>query len=228
MVNVPITICTAQLFRPDQLFVISLWLNLWIWQNSARTAWIFCSNILYILVTDQGQRPSHDLHCSTSVQISALFISLIKSLNLNLAGLIEYFASAAHHWLPNLKPKSFTCLFAASNALLAGAGAAGEQTADHGGGESGEADPQQLNTPASSQRQRPGRAPRHSGWLGCCQAAVNKPASALVPEWFGSMHGQVPELLASKQAGRPCWRAVESGSQRTYSTRVSMYTVCTL
>ena len=36
------------------------------------------------------------------------------------------------------------------------AGAAGEQTADHGCGESGEADQQQLNPPASRQRQRPG------------------------------------------------------------------------
>ncbi len=54
-----------------------------------------------------------------------------------------------------MKPKSesFTRPFAARNALRAqaGAGAAGEQTAaDHGGGESGEADsdPPQLNPPA--------------------------------------------------------------------------------
>ncbi len=40
--------------------------------------------------------------------------------------------------------------------MLAGAGAASEQTADHGGGESGEADPSQLNLPASRQRPRPG------------------------------------------------------------------------
>ena len=69
------------------------------------------------------------------------FISLIKSLNLNLAGLLIHFA--AHHGRPNLKPKSFTRPFAARTAVLAGAGAASEQTADHGGGESGEADPQQ-------------------------------------------------------------------------------------
>jgi hypothetical protein len=39
--------------------------------------------------------------------------------------------------------------------LLAGAGAADEQTADHGGGETGEAYPQQLNHPEP--------APRRSG-----------------------------------------------------------------
>ena len=49
-------------------------------------------------------------------------------------------------------PKSFTRPFAARTALLAGAGAAGEQTADHGGGKSGEADPQQLNPPAPASR----------------------------------------------------------------------------
>ncbi len=46
--------------------------------------------------------------------------------------------------------------FAARTAVLAGAGAASEQTADHDGGESGEADPPQLNLPASRQRPRPG------------------------------------------------------------------------
>ncbi len=66
---------------------------------------------------------------------------------MNFAGLLEYFA--AHHGRPNLKPKSFTRPFAALTVLLAGAGAAGEQTADHGGGESDEADPPQLNLPAS-------------------------------------------------------------------------------
>ena len=55
-----------------------------------------------------------------------------------------------------MKPESFTRQFAVRTALLAGAGAAGEQTADHGSGESGEADPPQLNPPASRQRQRPG------------------------------------------------------------------------
>ena len=57
-----------------------------------------------------------------------------------------------------MKPKSFTRQLAARTALLAGAGVAGdsgEQTADHGGGKSGEADPQQLNPPAP--------APRRSG-----------------------------------------------------------------
>jgi hypothetical protein len=117
---------------------------------------MFHSNLLDILFTAQGRRPSHHLHCSTSGQSSSLFISLIKSLNLNFAGLLKYFA--AHHGRPNLNPKSFTCPFAARTVLLAasGAGAAGEQTADHGGGESGEADPQQLNPPASHQRQHPG------------------------------------------------------------------------
>ena len=94
--------------------------------------------------------------CTAQLQArSALcFISLIKSLNLNLAGLLIHFA--AHHGRPNLKPKSFTRPFAARTAVLAGAGAASEQTADHGGGESGEADPPQLNLPASRQRPRPG------------------------------------------------------------------------
>ena len=61
-----------------------------------------------------------------------------------------------------MKPEYFTRPFAVRTALLAGAGAAGEQTADHGGGESGEADPPQLklklllNLPASRQRPRPG------------------------------------------------------------------------
>ena len=75
---------------------------------------------------------------------------------MNFAGLLKYFA--AHHSRPNLKPKSFTRPFEARAALLAGAGAAGEQTADHGGGESGEADPPQLNLPAKP----PAPAPRRS------------------------------------------------------------------
>jgi hypothetical protein len=72
-------------------------------------------------------------------------------LNLNFAGLLKYVA--AHHVRPNLKLKSFTRPFTARTALLAGAGAAGEQTADHGCSESGEADLPQLNLPASHQRQ---------------------------------------------------------------------------
>jgi hypothetical protein len=93
--------------------------------------------------------------CTAQLQArSALcFISLIKSLNSNFAGLLKYFA--AHHARPNLKPKSFTRPFAVRTVLLAGAGAAGEQTADHGCSESGEADQPQLNLPASRQRQRP-------------------------------------------------------------------------
>ena len=55
-----------------------------------------------------------------------------------------------------MKPKSFTRPFAARTAVLAGAGAASEQTADHGGGESDKADQHQLNSPASRQRLRPG------------------------------------------------------------------------
>ncbi len=82
------------------------------------------------------------------------FISLLKYLNLNCAGLLKYFA--AHHGRPNLKSNSFTRPFAARTALLAGAGAAGEQTADHGGSKLGEADQPQLNPPASRQLPRPG------------------------------------------------------------------------
>ncbi len=37
------------------------------------------------------------------------------------------------------------------------------------------------------------------------------------------MRGLVPESLASKQAGRAGGRAIESGTQSRYSTRVSMY-----
>ncbi len=100
-----------------------------------------------------------DLNCSTSGQNSSLLKSLnlklqIKSLNLNFAGLLKYFA--AHHGRPNLKAKSFTIPFAARTVLWAGAGAAGEQTADHGCGETGEADQPQLNPLASRQRPRPG------------------------------------------------------------------------
>jgi hypothetical protein len=75
---------------------------------------------------------------------------------MNFAGLLRYFA--AHHGRPNLKPKSFTRPFAALTALRAGAGAACEQTADHVGGESGEADP-----PAESPSKPPAPAPRRSG-----------------------------------------------------------------
>ncbi len=64
-------------------------------------------------------------------------MSLIKSLNLNFAGLLKYFA--AHHGRPNLKPESFTRPFAVCTSLWAGAGATGEQTADHGGGKLNEA-----------------------------------------------------------------------------------------
>ena len=72
---------------------------------------------------------------------------------MNFAGLLKNVA--AHHCCPNLKPKSFTRWLAARTALQAGAGGAVEQTADHGGGDSGEAGPQQLNPPAP--------APRRSG-----------------------------------------------------------------
>ncbi len=54
-----------------------------------------------------------------------------------------------------MKPKSFTRPLTARTALLAGAGAADEQTADHCGGKSDEADLQQLNPPEP--------APRRSG-----------------------------------------------------------------
>ncbi len=60
---------------------------------------------------------------------------------------------------PQLEAQSFTRPFAARTALLAAAGAAGEQTPDHGGGESGEADPLQLNPPGKP----PAPAPRRSG-----------------------------------------------------------------
>ncbi len=46
--------------------------------------------------------------------------------------------------------------FATRTASRAGAGAAGEQAADHGGGELGEADTHQLNPSASRPLQHPG------------------------------------------------------------------------
>ncbi len=62
-----------------------------------------------------------------------------------------------------MKPKSFTCQFTVSTSsrLLAGAVAAGEQTADHGGGESGEADlPVPQARPAA---ESPSKQPVSSG-----------------------------------------------------------------
>ncbi len=47
---------------------------------------------------------------------------------------------------------SVTRPLSALTLILAGAGAAGEQTAGHGGGESVDADQQQLDSPASCQR----------------------------------------------------------------------------
>ncbi len=49
--------------------------------------------------------------------------------------------------------------------LLAGAGAAGEQTAGHGGGEFGDTDQQQLNPPASCKALAPRRPGTASGIL---------------------------------------------------------------
>ncbi len=52
-----------------------------------------------------------------------------------------------------MKPKSLIRPFAARTALLAGASAAGEQTADHGGDESAAESPRKLPAPA---HRRPG------------------------------------------------------------------------
>lgn len=74
--------------------------------------------------------------------------------------------------------------------------------------------------PCYTPRQEIGKRACRVGW---CKAAVavNKPAFV----WFGSMRGPVPESLrlASKPAG-PGWRTIGSGTQSTYSARVSMYT----
>ncbi len=150
MVNVPISICTAQLQARSALCFISLIKSLnfaglleYLTVTSLIIFWsLFKVNFPICICTAQLQAKS-----------ALCFNSLIKSLNLNFAGLLKYFA--AHHASPNLKPKSFTRPIAVHTVLLAGAGAAGEQTADHGGSESGEADQSQLNLPASSQRQRP-------------------------------------------------------------------------
>ncbi len=145
MVNVPITICTAQLQGRSALCFISLIKSL-----------NFAGLLEYIAVISSIFQSLLKVDipvtiCTAQLQArSALcFVSLLKSLNLNLAGLLEYFA--AHHWRPNLKPKSFTCPLAACTVLLAGTSAAGdsEQTADSGGSESGEADPSKSPAPAA-------------------------------------------------------------------------------
>jgi hypothetical protein len=75
---------------------------------------IKCSNTLVVSVLKVDVLATI---CTAQLQArSALcFISLIKSLNLNFAGLLKYFA--AHHGRPNLKAKSFTRPFAARTAL---------------------------------------------------------------------------------------------------------------
>ncbi len=78
----------------------------------------------------------------------SLFYLSDKISELDFCRIAQIFCSSS--W----KPKSFTRPFATRTALLAGAGAAGEQTADHGGCESGEADTPQLNPLASSQALR--------------------------------------------------------------------------
>ncbi len=91
MVNLPITICTAQLQARSALCFVSLIKSL----NFAELLEYFAviSSIFWSLL--KVDVPV--IICTAQLQArSALcFISLIKSLNLNLAGLLEYFA--AHH-----------------------------------------------------------------------------------------------------------------------------------
>ncbi len=86
-------------FRPDQLFsILSLWLILLTLQYCLN---ILQPNILNILVTAHGQHFNHHLHCSTAGSIRQYQLFVLSF------SLLEYFAT--HHWLPNLKPKSFKC-----------------------------------------------------------------------------------------------------------------------
>ncbi len=128
--------------------------------------------------------------CTAQLQArSALrFISLIKSLNL--AGFHEYFAT--HHQHTNLKPKSFTRLFTARTASRAGAGPAGEQAADHDDGESGEADPQKLNPPASRPHPRQG-----------VKARLLQSSSEYTCQWFSVIwfNAWAAAWIAGKQTG---------------------------
>jgi hypothetical protein len=88
MVNVPISICTAQLQERSALCFISLIKSL----NFAGLLEYFTAICLSLLKVDVPVTI-----CTAQLQArSALcFISLIKSLDFNFAGLLEYFA--AHH-----------------------------------------------------------------------------------------------------------------------------------
>ena len=59
-----------------------------------RIAWIFWNNILDILVTAQGRRPSHHLHYSISGQISLLFYHSDKISELELGRIAWIFFSS--------------------------------------------------------------------------------------------------------------------------------------
>jgi hypothetical protein len=91
---------------------------------------ILSSYILNIPITIHGQCPNHHLHCSTSGQISSLFYLSDKISELELCRIAGIFCSSS--LTPQLDPKSFTCQLTVHTVLLAGAGAASEQTADHG------------------------------------------------------------------------------------------------
>ena len=187
-----------------------------------RIAWIFWNNILDILVTAQDRRPRHHLHYSISGQISLLFYHSDKISELELGRIAWIFFSSS--LTPQLEAqvlhtpvRSAHCvaglglLLLVSRQLTMAAACLVKLT-------SSSWIPQPHATSARAQAPRP--------WQGCCQAAVNKPASAFV--WVGSMYDPVPESLASKPAG-PGRRAIESGTQSTYSARTSMYTVlCTV
>jgi hypothetical protein len=211
MVNVPITIWHCSTSGQISSFVLSLWLNLWTWLD---------------FLTILQSHPEHwtGSHCSWSTSQSPpallnfrpdqLFVS---SLWLNLwtwqdsMNILQFIIGAPtwnpspshahsqralHRWLGlGLLVSRQLIMMAASRVKLTSRSWILQQAA---------------RTRAQACRQ------------GCCQAAVNKPASALV--WFGSlaMRGLLPESLGCKLAG-PGRRTIESGTPSMYWDKVSMY-----
>ena len=143
-------------FSPDQFFVLSLWLNIWTWQDCLHILDSFLRLDIPITAHSQlSQGPNHHLHVSTSSQISSLFY---LSDEISETGrMLQYFAVTS---------STFQLLFIMINAISwssspTNAHSSSPRTVHHGlatdhhVGESGKADPPQLHPPAS-QRQRPG------------------------------------------------------------------------
>jgi hypothetical protein len=189
--NITITICTAQLQCRSALCFISLIKYL----NLVGLLEIFCIHILDIPITAHDQHPNHHLHPSTSSQTSYLFIYLIKSLNL--AGLLQYFTITssmfllilivhAPTWAQDLQtPIHHTQCIAGCGWCCKWAGHCSWWQLVW-----------QSWQAAAESPSKPAPVVRHA-LAGTGKAAVNKPNVM----WLGSMHGLVPELLASKPAG---------------------------